>query len=134
MRRILHRKYSSWHWGLHELPILDYNFAAHWFSGRSNLPYAVLLRPPARGLFFVLAPFLSLHGRAGRPAWAAHAPGLAVIAKRATGLYYSGKRTRDWLKFKVVHEQEVVIVGYTEPRRSRNAIALRQSVPTSTSS
>ena len=42
-----------------------------------------------------------------------------VIAKRATGLYYSSKRTREWLKFKAVHEQEVVIVGYTEPRRSR---------------
>jgi bifunctional non-homologous end joining protein LigD len=42
-----------------------------------------------------------------------------VIAKRATGLYYSGKRTREWLKFKAVHEQEVVVVGYTEPRRSR---------------
>jgi bifunctional non-homologous end joining protein LigD len=42
-----------------------------------------------------------------------------VIAKRAAGLYYSGKRTREWLKFKAIHEQEVVIVGYTEPRRSR---------------
>jgi bifunctional non-homologous end joining protein LigD len=42
-----------------------------------------------------------------------------VIAKRATGLYYSGRRTREWLKFKAVHEQEVVIIGYTEPRRSR---------------
>ena len=42
-----------------------------------------------------------------------------VIAKRAAGLYYSGKRTREWLKFKAVHEQEAVIVGYTEPRRSR---------------
>jgi bifunctional non-homologous end joining protein LigD len=42
-----------------------------------------------------------------------------VIAKRAAGIYYSGKRTREWLKFKAVHEQEVVIVGYTEPRRSR---------------
>jgi ATP-dependent DNA ligase len=42
-----------------------------------------------------------------------------VIAKHAAGLYYSGKRTREWLKFKAVHEQEVVIVGYTEPRRSR---------------
>ena len=40
-----------------------------------------------------------------------------VIAKRAASLYYSGKRTREWLKFKAVHEQEVVIVGYTEPRR-----------------
>jgi bifunctional non-homologous end joining protein LigD len=42
-----------------------------------------------------------------------------VIAKHAAGLYYSGKRTREWLKFKAVHEQEVVIVGYTAPRRSR---------------
>jgi bifunctional non-homologous end joining protein LigD len=42
-----------------------------------------------------------------------------VVAKLAAGLYYSGKRTREWLKFKAVHEQEVVIVGYTEPRRSR---------------
>jgi bifunctional non-homologous end joining protein LigD len=42
-----------------------------------------------------------------------------VIAKRAAGLYYSGQRTREWLKFKAIHEQEVVIVGYTEPRRSR---------------
>jgi bifunctional non-homologous end joining protein LigD len=42
-----------------------------------------------------------------------------VIAKRAAGLYHSGKRTREWLKFKAVHEQEVVIVGYTKPRRSR---------------
>jgi ATP-dependent DNA ligase len=25
-----------------------------------------------------------------------------VIAKHATGLYYSGKRTREWLKFKAV--------------------------------
>ena len=42
-----------------------------------------------------------------------------VIAKRAAGLYYSGQRTREWLKFKAVHEQEAVIVGYTEPRGSR---------------
>src|SRR5271165_1372656 len=30
-----------------------------------------------------------------------------VVAKRAEGLYYSGKRTREWLKFKAVNEQEV---------------------------
>lgn len=42
-----------------------------------------------------------------------------VIAKRAQGLYYSGKRTREWLKFKAALEQEVVIVGYTDPKKSR---------------
>ena len=56
-----------------------------------------------------------------------------VIAKRAAGLYYSGKRTREWLKFKAVHEQEVVIVGYTKPRRSRQyfgalALAVRDKM------
>ena len=42
-----------------------------------------------------------------------------AIAKRAAGFYFSGKGTREWLKFNAVHEQEVVIVGHTEPRRSR---------------
>ncbi len=42
-----------------------------------------------------------------------------IMAKRAAGLYYSGKRTREWLKIKTAHEQEVVIVGFTKPRRSR---------------
>ena len=42
-----------------------------------------------------------------------------VIAKRADGHYYSGKRTREWLKVKASQEQEVVIVGFTAPRRSR---------------
>ena len=53
------------------------------------------------------------------------------MAKRAAGLYYSGKRTREWLKFKAMNEQEVVIVGYTAPRRSRKyfgalVLAVRQ--------
>ena len=42
-----------------------------------------------------------------------------IMAKRAAGRYYSGKRAREWLKIKTAHEQEVVIVGFTAPRRSR---------------
>lgn len=42
-----------------------------------------------------------------------------VMAKRAQGFYHSGKRTREWLKIKTVLRQEVVIVGYTRPQRSR---------------
>jgi bifunctional non-homologous end joining protein LigD len=42
-----------------------------------------------------------------------------VIAKLANGRYYSGKRTREWLKVKASQEQEVVIVGFTKPRGSR---------------
>jgi bifunctional non-homologous end joining protein LigD len=42
-----------------------------------------------------------------------------VMAKLAMGLYHSGLRTREWLKVKASQEQEVVIVGFTAPRRSR---------------
>jgi bifunctional non-homologous end joining protein LigD len=42
-----------------------------------------------------------------------------VIAKLASGRYHSGVRTREWLKVKASQEQEVAIVGFTAPRRSR---------------
>jgi DNA ligase D-like protein (predicted ligase) len=43
-----------------------------------------------------------------------------VIAKRADAPYRPG-RSRDWLKFKCVHNQELVIGGYTDPKGSRAA-------------
>ena len=42
-----------------------------------------------------------------------------LIAKRADSQYKSGKRTPDWRKLKIVHEQEFVIGGWTEPRQTR---------------
>src|SRR5262249_10606668 len=42
-----------------------------------------------------------------------------IMAKLAGGQYHSGVRTREWLKVKASQEQEVVIVGFTAPRRSR---------------
>ena len=42
-----------------------------------------------------------------------------LIAKRATGVYKPGSRSRDWLKFKCVNQQEFVIGGFTDPRGSR---------------
>lgn len=42
-----------------------------------------------------------------------------IMAKRAGSLYLSGKRTMEWQKIKTGSRQEVVIVGYTTPRRSR---------------
>lgn len=41
-----------------------------------------------------------------------------VIAKRADSVYVAG-RSHDWLKFKCVHDQELVIGGYTSPKGSR---------------
>jgi bifunctional non-homologous end joining protein LigD len=50
---------------------------------------------------------------------AARAGEEGVMAKLATSHYYSGQRTRDFLKVKASLGQEVVIVGFTAPRRSR---------------
>ena len=41
-----------------------------------------------------------------------------VIAKRADSVY-TDKRSRDWLKFKCEHGQELVIGGFTPPKGSR---------------
>ncbi len=41
-----------------------------------------------------------------------------LIAKKSNSVYTS-KRSRDWLKFKCVNEQELVIGGYTDPQGNR---------------
>jgi DNA ligase D-like protein (predicted ligase) len=41
-----------------------------------------------------------------------------VIAKRAESTY-GGGRSKDWLKFKCVRDQELVVGGWTEPKGSR---------------
>jgi len=41
-----------------------------------------------------------------------------VMAKRAASPYVH-TRSRDWLKFKCVHQQELVVGGYTDPEGSR---------------
>jgi bifunctional non-homologous end joining protein LigD len=42
-----------------------------------------------------------------------------IMAKRKSSKYLSGARTTDWLKIKTARRQEVVIAGFTAPRRSR---------------
>jgi bifunctional non-homologous end joining protein LigD len=42
-----------------------------------------------------------------------------IMAKRAGSLYLSGQRSKDWIKIKTARRQEVVIAGFTAPRRSR---------------
>ena len=43
-----------------------------------------------------------------------------LIAKRASSKYLSGKRTTDWVKLKLIREQEFVVGGWTEPRGTRS--------------
>lgn len=42
-----------------------------------------------------------------------------IVAKRADSSYQSGRRSRDWLKIKIRHEQEAIICGFTQPRGGR---------------
>jgi bifunctional non-homologous end joining protein LigD len=42
-----------------------------------------------------------------------------IMAKRADSPYLSGVRTDDWLKIKTSKRQEVVIAGFTAPKRTR---------------
>ena len=42
-----------------------------------------------------------------------------IMAKRADSQYLSGARTTDWLKIKTSKRQEVVIAGFTAPKRTR---------------
>jgi bifunctional non-homologous end joining protein LigD len=39
-----------------------------------------------------------------------------LIAKSVSSVYHTGKRTRDWRKVKLVHEQEFVVGGWTDAR------------------
>ncbi len=42
-----------------------------------------------------------------------------IMAKKADSLYYTGKRTNEWLKIKNNKTQEAIIAGYTDPGGSR---------------
>src|SRR5690606_14266361 len=42
-----------------------------------------------------------------------------IMAKEKFSLYKEGYRSKQWQKIKAQHRQEVVIGGYTEPRKSR---------------
>ena len=55
----------------------------------------------------------ALHRRAVANRWE------GIIAKLASSRYVSGKRSPDWRKLKLLHEQEFVVAGWSEPRKSR---------------
>ncbi len=55
----------------------------------------------------------TLDARARKEGWE------GLIVKEAAGPYQSGRRSPTWRKRKVVHEQEFVVGGWTEPRHTR---------------
>ncbi|MFL6281488.1 MAG: DNA ligase D, partial [Vicinamibacterales bacterium] len=56
----------------------------------------------------------SLDARARREGWE------GLIVKEAAAPYQSGRRSPAWRKHKVVHEQEFIVGGWTEPRQTRS--------------
>lgn len=49
-----------------------------------------------------------------------------VVAKRKGSLYYPGKRTKDWIKFKNLLDDDYVICGYIDKSRGVTSLVLGQ--------
>jgi len=107
----------------HWVPVFLYVFDVLWLEGHD------VRRLPLRTRKRLLKGALQFHGNvrwtqyrnrdgealfkdACRKGWE------GVMAKRADSPYVT-TRSRDWLKFKCEHGQELVVGGYTEPRGSR---------------
>ena len=49
-----------------------------------------------------------------------------VVAKKKDSLYWFGKRTRDWIKFKVMETEDCVICGYIQKANKMTSLILGQ--------
>ncbi|HEV3475077.1 MAG TPA: non-homologous end-joining DNA ligase [Actinomycetota bacterium] len=108
------------------VPVAFYLFDLIWFDGydlsalpllarKSALRQAILFQDPIR-----FSEHLEEEGElAFRAACEKGWEGL--IAKRAAAPY-THARSRDWLKFKCVNEQEFVVVGWTDPHGARSGL------------
>jgi bifunctional non-homologous end joining protein LigD len=79
---------------------------------KTLLRRAISFRDPLRFLTHRLEHGERYHREACRKGWE------GIIAKRASAPYAPG-RSGDWLKFKCVADQELVIGGFTDPKGSR---------------
>jgi bifunctional non-homologous end joining protein LigD len=109
--------------GQHYVPVFLYVFDILWLDGHDVRPLplrtrkrllrrALQFRGPVRWTPYRNRDGEALYAHACSKGWE------GVIAKRAESPYV-GTRSRDWLKFKCEHGQELVIGGYTPPRGSR---------------
>ncbi len=93
---------------LRDRPLIERRAALERLFNGAKLPAILRLSTVVRGDGRALLAQAKEHGWEG------------LIAKHAVSLYKSGKRTPDWRKIKLVHEQEFVIGGWTEPRKARS--------------
>ena len=109
--------------GHHSVPVFLYTFDILWLDGQDvrDLPLRTRKRLLRGALAFRdgvrLTPYRNeageaLFAEACRKGWE------GVIAKRAASPYRA-TRSKDWLKFKCEHGQELVIGGFTAPKGSR---------------
>jgi DNA ligase D-like protein (predicted ligase) len=109
--------------GHHSVPVFLYVFDLLWLDGHDvrDLPLRTRKRLLRGALDFKgpvrLTPYRNeageaLYAEACRKGWE------GVIAKRADSPYRA-TRSKDWLKFKCEHGQELVIGGFTAPKGSR---------------
>lgn len=107
------------------LPILYYVFDCLWYDGKDLTDYTLLERkkyaqqaiPKNSAILYsdhvakkgekFFDEIIKLGGLEG------------MMAKRIESTYEEGRRSRSWLKIKLVNTQEAVIAGYTAPRESR---------------
>jgi bifunctional non-homologous end joining protein LigD len=87
-------------------PLLERRTALERVFGKASSPILRLSE-------FVRGDGRALYQRALDQGWE------GLIAKHASSIYRSGKRTPEWRKLKIVQEQEFVIGGWTEPRQTR---------------
>jgi DNA ligase D-like protein (predicted ligase) len=107
----------------HYVPVFLYVFDVLWLEGHDvrSLPLrsrkrllkqALQFHGPVRWTQYRNGDGEALFKEACRKGWE------GLIAKRSDSPYVT-TRSKDWLKFKCEHGQELVIGGYTEPRGSR---------------
>lgn len=107
-----------------EVPVNYIAFDLLYLDGKSMIEAPVEERKQLLGEIVVPAPNVLVsdyvEGEGTALFEAARAQGLeGIVAKRLGGPYRPGRRTRDWIKIKTVHDADVVIGGWSRGEGSR---------------
>ncbi len=107
-------------------PVFYYLFDLPWFAGYDLTALPLTARKSVLARAFRFRNGLRLSEEVGEDAESALRAACrrgeeGLIAKRRDSPYTSG-RSRDWLKFKCVNDQEMVVVGWTDPAGSRQEL------------